>query len=150
MSKHTNNRRGFLKAAGLSMAALSTSPAFCAAGQPNDTRLAPKRHPKLDGYSVDVLVVGGGPAGIGAALAAARQGADTLLIENHAFFGGVAAWSLGMPMNQMRPAGKPRSNVHELILEKLLALGDQAVRIGKHQFFCNVDYLKVAVLDALV
>jgi hypothetical protein len=82
-------------------------------------------------------------------LGAARQGADTLLIENHAFFGGVAAWSLGMPINQMRPASRPRSHVHELILDKLLALGDQAVRIGSHQFFCNVDYLKVAVLDAL-
>jgi flavin-dependent dehydrogenase len=39
---------------------------------------------------VDVLVVGGGPAGIGAALGAARKGAKTLLIENHSFFGGVA------------------------------------------------------------
>ena len=50
------------------------------------------RHPLLD--SVDVLVVGGGPAGIGAALGAARAGANTLLIENHAFFGGTAAWAL--------------------------------------------------------
>ncbi|MHC4400028.1 MAG: FAD-dependent oxidoreductase [Planctomycetota bacterium] len=149
MSTDTNRRRNFLKIAGLSMAGLSASQGFSAAEPPRDTRLAPKGPAKLDGYSVDVLVVGGGPAGIGAALGAARQGADTLLIENHAFFGGVAAWSLGMPMNQMRPASKPRSNVHELILDKLLALGDQAVRIGKHQFFCNVDYLKVAVLDAL-
>ena len=30
-----------------------------------------------------------------------------------------------------------------------LHLGDQAVRIGSHQLYCNVDYLKVAVLDAL-
>jgi flavin-dependent dehydrogenase len=28
-----------------------------------------------------VLVVGGGPAGVGAALAAAQAGADTLLVE---------------------------------------------------------------------
>jgi hypothetical protein len=39
--------------------------------------------------------------------------------------------------------------VHELIIEKLTAYGDQAVRIGEHQLWCNVDYLKVAVLDAL-
>jgi flavin-dependent dehydrogenase len=44
--------------------------------------------------TVDVLVVGGGSAGIGAAIGAARTGAKTLLIENHSFFGGVAAWAL--------------------------------------------------------
>jgi ribulose 1,5-bisphosphate synthetase/thiazole synthase len=98
---------------------------------------------------VEVLVVGGGPAGIGAALGAARKGAQTLLIENHAFFGGVAAWSMGMQMNQMRPGGSPRSQVHELLIEKLKAYGDQAIRLGQHEVWCNVEYLKVAVLDAL-
>lgn len=39
---------------------------------------------------VDVLVAGGGPAGLGAAVAAAREGANTLLIEQNAFLGGVA------------------------------------------------------------
>jgi hypothetical protein len=96
-----------------------------------------------------VLVVGGGPAGIGAALGAARKGVKTLLVENHAFFGGVGAWALGMPINQVRPNGKPRSAVHELLVRKLEAYGDQAVRTGKHEFWCNVEYLKVAVLDAL-
>ena len=103
--------------------------------------------PVLD--SVDVLVVGGGPAGIGAALGAARRGVKTLLVENCSFFGGVAAWALGMPINQVRPNGKPRSAVHELLVHKLEAYGDQAVRAGKHEFWCNVEYLKVAVLDAL-
>jgi glycine/D-amino acid oxidase-like deaminating enzyme len=98
---------------------------------------------------VDVLVVGGGPAGIGAALGAARQGAKTLLIENHSFFGGVAAWAMGMQMNQMRPGGKPRSQIHELLIDKLKAYGDQAIRLGQHEIWCNVEYLKVAILDAL-
>ena len=51
------------------------------------------RYPSLGEY--DVLVVGGGPAGIGAALGAARQGANVLLIENHGFFGGVATHGKG-------------------------------------------------------
>ena len=50
----------------------------------------PAQFPVLD--TVDVLVAGGGPAGIGAAIGAARAGAKTLLVENHSFFGGVAAW----------------------------------------------------------
>ena len=104
-------------------------------------------HPVLD--TVDVLVAGGGPAGIGAALGAARAGARTLLIENHSFFGGVAAFALGMQMNQMRPESRPRSAVHEALIAKLSAYGDQAVRFGVHEVWTNVEYLKVAILDAL-
>lgn len=38
----------------------------------------------------DVIVVGGGPAGIMAAMASAKLGADTLLIEKNGFLGGAA------------------------------------------------------------
>ena len=76
-------------------------------------------------------------------------GARTLVVENQSFFGGVAAWSLGMQMNQMRPFGRPRSAVHELLIGKLRAYGDQAVRLGTHEVWSNVEYLKVAILDAL-
>ena len=36
----------------------------------------------------DVIVAGGGPAGIGAALASALNGAQTLILEGRSFFGG--------------------------------------------------------------
>ena len=98
---------------------------------------------------VDVLVAGGGPAGIGAALGAARKGARTLLIETHAFFGGIASFGVGMCINQMRPAGQPRSDVHELVIAHLLKHGDLAVTLSTHRLYCNVEYLKVAVLDSL-
>lgn len=38
---------------------------------------------------VDVLVVGSGPSGLAASIAAAREGADTLLVERFGCFGGV-------------------------------------------------------------
>jgi succinate dehydrogenase/fumarate reductase flavoprotein subunit len=104
-------------------------------------------YPVLD--TADVIIVGGGPAGVGAALGAARTGIKTLLVENHSFFGGVAAWALGMQINQIRPGGKPRSVVHELLIQKVMAYGDQAASLGKHELWCNVEYLKVAILDAL-
>ena len=43
---------------------------------------------------VDVLVVGGGPGGIGSALAAARSGANTVLVERYGHLGGMATGGL--------------------------------------------------------
>ncbi len=138
-------RRKFLFSGGLATIGLGTS--TCLNSSVEKAAGAKKNEPIL--LKTQVLVVGGGPAGIGAAIGAARTGVETLLIEDSGFFGGVASWGLGMPINQMRPQSKPRSVVHELLIEKLLKLGDQAVHIGQHQLYCNVDYLKVAVLDAL-
>lgn len=46
---------------------------------------------------IDVLVVGGGNAGCAAALAAARHGARTLLVERYGFLGGTATASMVGP-----------------------------------------------------
>jgi hypothetical protein len=66
-------------------------------------REEPRRTPAV--ADVDVLVVGGGPAGVGAALAAGRQGARTLLVERHGMLGGM--WTAGMvnPFFEFRRKG---------------------------------------------
>ncbi|MGH6943573.1 MAG: FAD-dependent oxidoreductase [Geminicoccaceae bacterium] len=46
----------------------------------------------------DVLVVGGGPAGIGAAIGAADAGAEVILAERYGFLGGNATAALVMPL----------------------------------------------------
>lgn len=45
-------------------------------------------------YDVDILVAGGGPAGVAAAVAAARNGSDVLIIEPNGFFGGAGTAGL--------------------------------------------------------
>ncbi len=42
----------------------------------------------------DIVVVGGGPGGIGAAVSAARNGADTVLIERYGYLGGMGTGGL--------------------------------------------------------
>jgi glycine/D-amino acid oxidase-like deaminating enzyme len=55
----------------------------------------------------DVLVVGGGPAGLGAALGAADAGARVVLGERHGFFGGNATAALVMPLMSFHTHGAP-------------------------------------------
>jgi hypothetical protein len=91
----------------------------------------------------DVLVVGGGPAGIGAALGAARAGAEVVLAEQYGFLGGMATAALVMPwmsFHTRRPTppalgdvglmpgdhgeGEPVvGGVHVEIIERLVAAG---------------------------
>lgn len=65
----------------------------------------------------DVLVCGAGPAGIAAALTAAREGARVLLLERHPFLGGVwTAGALTILLDTERKAGlnaELRRRLHE-------------------------------------
>ena len=58
--------------------------------------LPPRR--ALVAAETDVAVVGGGPAGIGAALGASTAGARVVLVERYGFLGGNATAALVMPL----------------------------------------------------
>ena len=45
----------------------------------------------------DVVIVGGGPAGIAAAIAAGRQGVRTVLVERYGFVGGMSTAAMVYP-----------------------------------------------------
>jgi hypothetical protein len=78
--------------------------------------------------TVDVIVVGGGPAGLAAAIAAARNGARTVLIEQFGYLGGTATASLMACINGFRNQVEPdttqtvRGIAEEIVLE-MKALG---------------------------
>jgi hypothetical protein len=103
----------------------------------------------VDLSSFDVVVAGGGPAGVGAAVAAARKGAKTLLLERYGFLGGVGAHGMGMPINQMRPNDRSRGAIHDLVIDHVLSYGQEAGRLVGHALVCNVEYLKPALFDLL-
>lgn len=56
---------------------------------------------------VDVVVVGGGPAGLAAAISAARAGAKTVLVERFGYLGGTATASLMACINGFRNQVEP-------------------------------------------
>jgi hypothetical protein len=76
----------------------------------------------------DVLVAGGGMAGTVAAIAAARQGARTLLFERHGFLGGAAtAGAVGQFVGWETRAGRRViAGLAEEIVQRLEALGGSA------------------------
>ena len=67
--------------------------------------------------SADVIVSGGGPAGVCAAIASARAGADTVLIEQYGFLGGI--WTAGMLSWIMDYVNKPESSILKEIFAEL-------------------------------
>jgi hypothetical protein len=81
----------------------------------------------------DVLVCGGGSAGVGAAVAAARNGAKTVLLERHGFCGGICVSSLVHTFDGARSCrdnsqfvvgGIPREVIDRLAGINALALDD--------------------------
>lgn len=74
--------------------------------------------------SHDVLVVGGGNAGCAAALASARNGARTLLVERYGFLGGTATAAMVGPWMTFH-SGSQRivGGIAQEIVERLVARG---------------------------
>ncbi|HKQ62162.1 MAG TPA: FAD-dependent oxidoreductase, partial [Candidatus Polarisedimenticolaceae bacterium] len=120
---------------------------------------------------VDVLVIGGGPAGIGAAVASARNGASTILVERYGFLGGNATAALVMPFmsfhtQQPQAEGQGAASllptdhgdgrpviggVVEQLVERLVAAGGalRASRATGYTVPFDPETLKLVALDLL-
>ncbi len=77
----------------------------------------------------DVLVVGGGPAGLGAAMGAAEAGAEVILVERFGFLGGNATAALVMPLMSFHTqAGAPAAQRAADLMPADHGPGDPAVQ----------------------
>ena len=79
----------------------------------------------------DVLVVGSGSAGATAAIAAARSGANTLLVERYGFMGGISTQVLDTMYGFYIPGGSSRKvvgGIPDLVVEELRRLGVMILR----------------------
>lgn len=85
----------------------------------------------------DVVVCGGGPAGIGAALAAAERGARTAIIERLGFFGGMATAGYVNPMSEFAYNGQQVSGgIPWRFAEEMVAMGGAMVEHPR----CNISF----------
>jgi FAD dependent oxidoreductase len=74
----------------------------------------------------DVLVVGGGTAGFGAAVAAGRQGLDVVLMEAGPRVGGVMTFCPGMPWGGAYPCGEIIGGLIAELTDRLAGLSPPA------------------------
>jgi hypothetical protein len=108
-----------------------------------------------NGEAFEVIVAGGGPAGMGAALGSCLAGAKTLLLEARSFFGGVAAIAMWMPMNRLMVKQGHRGGVHDLFVEKIHSLGPLASQPGRSDSIngdglnIHPEYLRLACFELL-
>jgi hypothetical protein len=106
----------------------------------------------------DVIVCGGGPAGIAAAVASAMTGATTLILEGRSQFGGTATAAMWMEINVLFKDDKEtsRGGVHEILVNAIRKWGRDASRPGKRNvgwfgtmgnLHCHPEYLKKVIFD---
>jgi len=110
---------------------------------------APRTTPVFGEF--DTIVVGGGPAGVIAAIAAARGGARTLLIERYGFVGGMATSALVTPISEFRVGGEQHIGGIPLeLMRRAAKLGGAELERDSGNWPVNDEIMKLAAQQMLV
>jgi hypothetical protein len=110
---------------------------------------SPRETPVAGVY--DIVVVGGGPAGVIAATAAARNGARTLLIERYGFVGGMATSALVTPISEFRVGGRQHIGGIPLeLMRRAAELGGAELDRDSGNWPVDDEILKLAAQRLLV
>jgi len=110
-----------------------------------------RKDKRLDDY--DVIVVGGGPGGIPAAIASSRQGMRTLLIERNAFLGGVAATGLPILAFYDRTGNQVVGGIGDELIEELSKIGgslNEHIPCPLHNSFTPVNQYQFRNISAKI
>lgn len=86
----------------------------------------------------DVIVCGGGPAGVMAAVAAARLGARTALVERYGFLGGMATTALVLPLMTFHASLDEQvvTGLPQELIDRVMALGGSPGHLPDPIGFC--------------
>lgn len=100
----------------------------------------------------DLIVAGSGMAGIGAAISAARNGCNTLLIEKLSFLGGSSTGSLVTPMmkNMLSNGDSLNTNIYNQILDRLSITGNSGTHENLNKGWFNPEMLKCVFDDLCI
>ena len=169
------NRRGFLGHVGL-LAGVSLAVdgrRFIAAAEPitapeataftddetpqTEGSTRTEKHMRIIDLDVDVLVAGGGMAGVCAAIASARNGARTLLVQDRSRLGGNASSEIGMhivgaDVSGQRPGWREGGLIEEIRLEDARRNPHRAFEMFDLTLYdlCQREELLTLILDTSI
>ena len=109
----------------------------------------------VDEKYYDVLVCGSGPAGLGAALSAQREGAKVVVLESANLLGGTINAVPFMPVNRLEMEDGDRSYAHSMLVKHFKSLGEECCYPGKVDhingggFSCHVEFSELAIYNML-
>ncbi len=99
----------------------------------------------------DIAVIGGGPGGIPAAIAAARRGKKVILVERNSFLGGAATSGLGILGYLDRDGNQALGGIAQELIDRLIemhgALGHYRCPVHNSISPISPEYFKIVAVE---